>query len=129
MSVDHGVNSNSIPILWFITYFQYVKIIKVGGGNMKINISDWLHNLSSAVLVTGLAASMAISGLPIFSQIEFYITFWVVIVPIWVLSLILFVLLRALKAHLSFQKSILERLNQNFKVEEQKRVEDPLSRF
>lgn len=113
----------------FISKYQYVKIIKIGGGIMKINISDWLYNLSSVVLVVGLMAGLSISGLPIFSQIEFYITFWVVIVPIWVLSIILFVLLRALKAHLAFQKSILERLNQNFKVEEQRRVEDPLSRF
>lgn len=115
--------------MWFISKYQYVKIIKIGGGIMKINISDWLYNLSSVVLVVGLMASLSISGLPIFSQIEFYITFWVAIVPIWVLSIILFVLLRALKAHLAFQKLILERLNQNFKVEEQRRVEDPLSRF
>jgi len=96
---------------------------------MKINVSIWLYKISNIVLVTGFIASMALSGLPIFSQVEFYLIFWALIVPIWVLSFVLFALLHAFNEHLTIQKSILERLNQSFKVEEQRRVEDPLSRF
>lgn len=96
---------------------------------MNINVSKWLQNLSKVILVVGFVASISVSSLPMFIQTEFYVIFWAVIVPIWVISFILFTLLHAIKAHLEIQKSILERLNQSFKVEEQRRIEDPLSRF
>ena len=46
-----------------------------------------------------------------------------------ILSLVVFLLLRAFEEHIILQNKILERLDYTFKVEEQKRVEDPLSRF
>ena len=96
---------------------------------MKINVLNWLHKLSSVVLIIGFIGSIAISGLPVFNEIEFYLVFWAIVMPIWVISLVVFLLLRAFEEHIILQNKILERLDYTFKVEEQKRVEDPLSRF
>ena len=96
---------------------------------MKIDIVNWLNKISIMLIIVCFFISISLVRLPFLSLMDSNSIFWLIIVPMWLISIVFFIILKSLEEHILQQRKILERLELTFRVEEQKRIEDPLSRF
>jgi len=106
-----------------------LKSFYVSGGNMKFEVNKWIKAVCAFVLFMVLLISTSMFDLPVLSSMGKESILFLIIFPMWTISFVIIIVLLSIVEIINNQNKLMSRLEHTFKVEEQKRIDDPLSRF
>jgi len=96
---------------------------------MKFEVIKWIRAVCVFVLFMLMLVSISMFDLPVLSTMGKESILFLIIFPMWTISFVIIILLLSIVEIINNQNKLINRLEHTFKVEEQKRIDDPLSRF